>query len=329
MSLVEPPPRQPPRLLDRVREALRVRHYSRSTEKAYVGWIRRFILFHKKRHPKDMAEPEIRRYLAHLAIRLHVSASTQNQAFSSLLFLYREVLKKNLEGLHDTVRAKCPIHLPVVLTFSEVRAVLEQLHGTPWLMAALMYGSGVRLRECLRVRVKDLDFQRVELTVRDGKGRKDRGTMLPRKLHGPLREHLRRVRRLHENDLHFGLGRVDLPDALERKYPSAASEWCWQWVFPASRLHTDDETGQRRRHHSDESVLQRAFKAAVRASGVPKPATCHTMRHSFATHLLEKGYDIRTIQKLMGHKSVETTTIYLHVLNRGADGVISPFDTDW
>jgi len=318
--------RQPPRLLDQVRQAIRVRHYSPSTEKAYIQWIRRFIIFHGKRHPGDMGENEVTAFLSDLAIRQRVSASTQNQAFSALLFLYREVMGRELKGLASVVRAKQPIRLPVVLTREEVHAILNQLHGTPWLMASLLYGAGLRLMECARLRVKDVDFARNEILVRDGKGQKDRVTLLPRKVKEPLRKHVERVRRQHQDDLKQEAGSVWLPYALDRKYSRAAWEWGWQWVFPATRFHRDRRTGHWRRHHLHESVLQRAVKDAVRMAGISKQASCHTLRHSFATHLLESGYDIRTIQELLGHRDVSTTMIYTHVLNRGGHGVQSPLD---
>lgn len=316
-------PKQP-RLLDRVRDAIRARHYSRRTEKAYVGWIRRFIFFHNVKHPDHMGTPEIVSFLTHLASTARVSASTQNQAFSALLFLYREVLGRELSGLDAAVRAKRPTRLPLVLAPEEVAAVLHRLRGTPTLMAALLYGSGLRVLECCRLRVKDIGFPRHEILVRDGKGREDRTTILPSELVLPLEQHLVRVRRLHELELSDGGGSVDLPDALERKYPRAAWEWGWQWVFPATRQRRASASGLRRRHHLHESVLQRAFKEAVRDAGINKPATCHSLRHSFATHLLEAGYDIRTIQELLGHSDVSTTMIYTHVLNRGGRGVRSP-----
>ena len=315
-----------PRLLDRVREALRARHYSRSTEKAYVAWIRRYIFFHGKRHPAEMGGPEINLFLTGLATRRKVSASTQNQALAALLFLYRNVLGQELDSLQGVVRAKGPLRLPVVLSRGEVAAVLGRLRGAVWLMASLMYGSGLRLMECARLRVKDIDLSRREITVRDGKGQKDRMTLIPAKLERPLAEHIRRVRLQHDADVRNGAGYVELPYALARKYPNAAREWGWQWVFPATRIYVDRETGRRRRHHLHESVVQRAVKEAVRAAGLSKPATCHSLRHAFASHLLENGYDIRTIQELLGHKDVRTTMIYTHVLNRGGRGVISPLD---
>jgi integron integrase len=318
--------RPAPRLLDRVRGVLRARHFSRRTEQAYVAWIRRFIFFHGKRHPDGLGAPEVAGYLGHLASRCEVSASTQKQAFSALLFLYREVLGRELAGLDKVPRARLPERLPVVLSRDEVVALLGRMHGTPRLMASLMYGAGLRLLECCRLRVKDVDFARQELLVRDGKGRKDRVTVLPGRLVPPLRAHLERVQRQHLADLEGHAGYVALPGALARKYPNANREWAWQWVFPAARVHTDGATGERRRHHLHESVLQREFAAAVRAEKLAKPATCHTLRHSFATHLLETGYDLRTIQELLGHADVSTTMIYTHVLNRGGRGVRSPLD---
>ena len=315
-----------PRLLDRVRNVLRARHFSRRTEEAYVAWIRRFILFHGKRHPDGLGAPEVAWFLSHLASRGQVSASTQNQAFSALLFLYREVLGRELAGLDKVPRARLPERLPVVLSRDEVLGVLGRMRGTPRLMASLMYGAGLRLLECCRLRVKDVDFARQELIVRDGKGRKDRVTVLPARLLPPLSAHLERVQRQHLADLDGNAGYVALPGALARKYPNASREWAWQWVFPATRVHTDGATGERRRHHLHETVLQRAFAAAVRAAQLTKPATCHTLRHSFATHLLETGYDIRTIQELLGHSDVSTTMVYTHVLNRGGRGVRSPLD---
>jgi integron integrase len=317
---------QPVRLLDRVRVTVRAHHYSPRTEKAYVGWIRRFILFHDKRHPAQMGAPEVTRFLSHLATSNRVSASTQNQALSAILFLYGEVLGQRLDWMAGIVRAQRPVRVPTVLSRREVSDLLSHLRGVVWLMAALMYGAGLRLSECATLRVKDLDLERSEITVRDGKGRKDRLTLLPTAIRGALVEHLARVKAQHDGDLGAGVGRVALPDALRVKYPSAAGEWGWQWVFPATRFYVDPDTGERRRHHLHESVVQRAVKEAVRAAGLAKPAACHTLRHSFATHLLEAGYDIRTIQELLGHKDVSTTMIYTHVLNRGGRGVQSPLD---
>jgi integron integrase len=317
---------QPKRLLEQVRAAIRARHYSRRTERAYVMWIRRFVHFHGRRHPVEMGEPEVTAYLSALAVENRVSASTQNQALSALLFLYREVLEQDLAWLHDVVRARRPARLPVVLRRDEVRAVLRNLRGVPWLMASLLYGSGLRVMECCRLRVKDLDLQAGEILVREGKGQRDRRTVLSASLRAPLRDHLRRVRKQHVSDLERGAGAVELPGALATKYPRAPWEWGWQWVFPATRTYWHAESGQRRRHHLHESVLQRAVKDAVRRAGIPKRATCHTLRHSFATHLLEAGYDIRTIQELLGHRDVSTTMVYTHVLNRGGRGVQSPLD---
>ena len=306
--------------------AIRTRHYSRRTEKAYLGWIRRFIAYHRGRDPASLGAYEVQQFLSRLAVDGRVAAATQNQAFSALLFLYREVLGIGLQGLENTERAKRPERLPLVLSENEVRAVLRHLKGRMLTMAYLMYGSGLRLLECARLRVKDIDFDRREITVRDGKGGKDRLTVLPGRASDRLRSHLEKVYRVHQDDLAGGAGSVLMPDALARKYPNASREWGWQWVFPAARMHTDLDTGERRRHHIHETVLQRAFKDAVRASGITKPATCHTLRHSFATHMLESGYDIRTIQELLGHSDLSTTMIYTHVLNRGGRGVRSPID---
>uniref|UniRef100_A0A832MKA3 Integron integrase n=1 Tax=Eiseniibacteriota bacterium TaxID=2212470 RepID=A0A832MKA3_UNCEI len=324
--LVRERPAEAPRLLDRVRAALRVRHYSRRTEEAYVGWIRRFVLFHARRHPAEMGEREITAFLSDLAVTRRVSASTQNQALSALLFLYQHVLGRELEWLDGVVRAKAPGRLPVVLTRDEVRAVLDRLEGTPRLVAMLLYGSGLRLLEGLTLRVKDLDLSRGEITVREAKGGRDRRTMLPRGATPALERHLERVRALHASDLVRGAGWVEMPQALDRKYPNAGREWAWQWVFPATRPYLHPATRQVRRHHLHETVLQRAVRTAVLAAGLTKRATCHTFRHSFATHLLEDGYDIRTVQELLGHKDVRTTMIYTHVLNRGGRGVVSPAD---
>jgi len=321
-----PPAPRPPRLLDRVREAIRSRHYSRRTEKAYVHWIRRFIFFHGKRHPAEMGAVQVTAFLTSLAVQGKVAASTQNQALSALLFLYREVLAVDLPWLEDVVRAKRPQYLPVVLTRDETRALLQQLNGVPRIMALLLYGAGLRLLECCRLRVKDVDFAANQIVIRDGKGRKDRVTMLPAAARTLLARHMDQVRAQHEADLRREAGWVELPGALLRKYPRAGREWAWQWVFPATRFYVDRLTGQRRRHHLHESVLQRAVKDAVRAAGIPKIATCHTLRHSFATHLLEDNHDIRTVQELLGHRDVSTTMIYTHVLNLGPAGVRSPAD---
>lgn len=315
-----------PKLLDQVRDVIRRKHFSIRTEQTYVEWIKRYIFFHGKRHPNEMAEAEITAFLTHLARAGKVAASTQNQALSALLFLYREVLQQNIGWLDQVERAKRPARLPVVLTKEEVRRLFAHLHGTNRLMAGLLYGSGLRLMECMRLRVKDVDLGYLRVTVRDGKGGKDRITMLPVNAAKPLERHLQKVKAEHEQDLEDGFGSVYLPDALERKYPNAAREWMWQYVFPSSRLSIDARSGVRRRHHVEESSLQLGIKRAVRASGIQKPATCHTLRHSFATHLLENGYDIRTVQELLGHKDVSTTMIYTHVLNRPGIGVKSPLD---
>ncbi len=315
-----------PRLLNRVRQAIRVRHYSPRTEKAYVGWITRYVRFHRLQHPETMGADEIMSFLSHLATDRYVSASTQNQALSALLFLYKHVLDIDLPWLDDIVRAKRPQRLPAVMSQSEVKLVLAQLKGVPLLVASVLYGSGLRLLECLHLRVKDLNFERGEITVRDGKGSKDRVTMLPASLQGALNIQMAEAKATHLKDVTMGNGAVQLPDALGRKFQSAAKDWAWQWVFPASRTYVERESGLNRRHHVHESVVQREVKGAVIRSGINCRASCHTFRHSFATHLLETGYDIRTIQELLGHKDVSTTMIYTHVLNRGGQGVKSPLD---
>jgi integron integrase len=309
-----------------VREAIRTRHYSVRTEEAYVGWIKRFIVFRGKHHPLEMGQQEMVPFLSALAVKEHVSASTQNQALCALLFLYRNVLDQNLGWVDDVVRAKRPQRLRVVLTRPEVKALLGTLEGVHWIMASLIYGAGLRLLECLRLRVKDIDFASHQILVREGKGNKDRRTMLPAAVQQPLTAHLDHVRQLHQHDLAQGFGRVYMPSALQRKYPRANSGWGWQWVFPGSQISLDPRSGMHSRHHLHESVLQRAIKEATRKIGLPKPANCHTLRHSFATHLLEDGYDIRTIQELLGHRDVKTTMIYTHLLNRGGKGVYSPID---
>jgi integron integrase len=319
-------PDRPPRLLDRLREKIRLKHYSIRTEEAYADWVRRFVVFHGRRHPAEMGAAEVEAFLTHLAVEGGVAASTQNQAKSALLFLYKEVLGVELPWLDGVASAKAPKRLPVVLTRDEVRAALDRTEGTPGLMLRLIYGTGVRVMECLRLRMKDVDFARREIVVREGKGFKDRVTMLPESLVAPLREHLVRVRALHERDLREGGGEVYLPYALARKYPAAGREWAWQYVFPSARLSVDPRSGAVRRHHADEKSVQRALRQAVRDAGIHKPASPHTLRHSFATHLLEGGQDIRTVQELLGHKDVSTTMIYTHVLNRGARGVVSPLD---
>jgi integron integrase len=315
-----------PKLLDQLREALRSRHYSRRTEQTYCHWVKRYAHFHKLRHPAEMAEPEINAFLTHLAVKEKVAASTQNQALSALLFLYRHVLGREIGDLGEVIRSRKPKRLPVVMTRDEMKAVLANLSGDKWLMASLMYGAGLRLMECLRLRVQDIDFSRNEILVRDGKGAKDRITMLPESLKAPLQEHLRKVKAIHERDLADGWGRVLLPDALDRKYPNAPTEWRWQWVFPQENRWKNPKTGEEGRHHVHESIIQKAVNAAVKKAGLAKRATCHTFRHSFATQLLESGYDIRTVQELLGHKDVKTTMIYTHVLNRGGKGVKSPVD---
>ena len=313
--------------LDEVREAIRTRYYSRRTEEAYLGWTKRFILFHRKKHPAAMGADEVNAFLSHLTVEGNVSASTQAQALSALVFLYRHVLGDPLPWLDDIVRASRPRKLPVVLSREEVRSLLSMMKGTPRLVAAILYGGGLRLLEALRLRVKDADFVARLLIVREGKGAKDRRTMLPDSLQQPLREQVEWVRRVHREDLAADRGEVWLPDALERKYPNAGREFGWQYLFPASRLAVDPRSGIERRHHLDESAVQRPVKEAVRAAGIEKNAGCHTLRHSFATHLLEDGYDIRTIQELLGHADVKTTMIYTHVLQRsGGRGVRSPLD---
>jgi integron integrase len=313
-------------LLDRVRDAVSARHYSRRTEETYIAWIRRYILFHGKRHPAEMGAGEITQFLTDLAVHRKVAASTQNQALSALLFLYREVLNQEIPWLEDVVRAKRARRLPVVLTRDETRAVLDQLRGVPRLMALLLYGAGLRVLECARLRVKDVDLAANQIVVRAGKGDRDRVTMLPTAVKASLAQHLELARRQHQQDLARGAGWVELPGALMRKYPNAGREWGWQWFFPATRVYVDRVTGQRRRHHLHETVLQHAVADAVRRACIGKPATCHTFRHSFATHLLEDGYDIRTVQELLGHRDVSTTMIYTHVLNRGPAAVRSPAD---
>jgi integron integrase len=314
------------RLLDQVRQTCRLRHLSRRTEEAYAGWIRRYVLHHRKRHKKEMGADEVRSFLTHLATAGRVAASTQNQALAALLFLYRDVLGIELPHVDGVVRAKKPWRLPVVLTRPEAQGVLARLEGTPAVVAGLLYGSGLRLLEALRLRVKDIDFDMGQLTVRQGKGDKDRVTVLPRQLDDSLRKQLRMAKLLHERDLAGGYGAVWLPDALARKYPGAPPSWVWQYVFPARKRSRDPESGTIRRHHLAESAVQKAVRAAVLRSGIRKPASCHTFRHSFATHLLEAGYDTRTVQELLGHQDVRTTMIYTHVLNRGGRAVLSPLD---
>jgi integron integrase len=325
-SLSAAPERRKPKLLDQVRQLMRLRHYSLRTEEAYVGWIRRYILFHGKRYPNELDEKDVSEFLSDLAITGRVAAATQNQALNALLFLYKEVLQRELGFVGDALRVKRPPKMPIVLSPEEVRAVLSQLNGQYRLMAQLLYGSGLRLLECLRLRVKDVDLHYLHITVRDPKGGRERKTMLPVSLAAALREHLDNVKARHQRDLAQGFGSVYLPTALERKTPSASREWAWQYVFPADRRSIDPRTGIERRHHVNEKNLQNALKTAVRKAGISKPASCHTLRHSFATHLLENGYDIRTVQELLGHKDVSTTMIYTHVLNRPGIGVKSPLD---
>ena len=322
----EQPPKTPPKLLDRLRLALRMRHYSPRTEEAYVGWARRYILFHGKRHPEEMGADEVAAFLSSLASERRVAASTQNQALAALTFLYRHVLDVRLSELQGVVRAKRPKRLPTVLTREEVAAVLAALDGASQLVALLLYGAGLRLIECIRLRIKDIDFAGHQLCLREGKGNRDRITMLPTIAREPLEQHLARVRDQHRRDRARGAGWVELPGALEAKYPDTGCSWPWQWVFPATRIYRERETGQLRRHHLHETVVQRAVANAVRVVGLTKRAIYHTFRHSFATHLLEDGYDIRTVQELLGHKDVKTTMIYTHVLNRGPNAVRSPAD---
>jgi len=312
--------------LDSVRNAIRRRHYSRRTEEVYVHWIKRFIFFSGKRHPAELGAAEVTAFLNHLARERNVAANTQNQALSALLFLYKEVLVQPLPWLDGLERARRPARLPSVLTVEEVMRLLAGLHGVRWLMASLLYGAGLRLRECLSLRVKDVDFGYRQIVVRDGKGGKDRVTMLPASTIEPLRHHLERVNALHERDLAEGYGDVELPDAIARKYPRAPYEWGWKFVFPSHKRSVDPASGAIRRHHVYENYLIRAVKQAAGAARITKHVTCHTLRHSFATHLLEGGYDIRTVQELLGHADVSTTMIYTHVLNKGGRGVTSPLD---
>ena len=320
------PDEKGPSAVTQLREALRARHYSRKTEKAYCHWVVQFVRFHRDRQTKEMAEKEINQFLTHLALKGKVSASTQNQALAALLFLYRHVMGREVGELGEVVRAKKPERLPVVMTREEVKAVLGNLSDDKWLIASIMYGAGLRLMECLRLRVQDVDCSRCEILVRDGKGGKDRITMLPESLKRPLQDHLREVQAVHQRDVAEGWGRVGLPNALARKYPNAPKDWRWQWVFPQGHRWINAKTGEQGRHHLDESLVQKAVRHAVGEAGLTKRATCHTFRHSFATHLLENGYDIRTVQELMGHRDVKTTMIYTHVLHRGPGAVRSPLD---
>lgn len=315
-----------PRLFDEVRRHMRVKHYSLRTEKIYIGWIRRFILANAKRHPREMGASEVEAFLSLLAVQGKVAASTQNQALSALLFLYRVVLGIQLPWLEGVVRAKRPKRVPTVLSQDEARALLAHMEGRPQLLASLLYGTGMRLMECLRLRVKDVDFARNEITIRSGKGAKDRHTVLPKSLVEPLQREIERARILHATDLAAGFGAAALPYALARKYPSAARDFGWQYVFPSVQRSIDPTDGIERRHHFDDAILARGLKVARVRAGIVKPLSAHTLRHSFATHLLEMGYDIRTVQELLGHRDVATTQIYTHVLNRSASGVLSPLD---
>ncbi|MBD1995111.1 integron integrase [Leptolyngbya sp. FACHB-541] len=319
---MQPPPKK---LLDQVRDAIRLKHYAYRTEETYVQWIRRYILFHNKRHPKDMGRAEIEAFLTHLAVHEQVAASTQNQALNALLFLYREVLKLEVSQV-NAIRAKRTQYLPTVLTKEEALTVIQNIDGVPQRVVKLLYGGGLRLSEGLRLRVKDIDFAQHQIIIRDGKGSKSRVTMLPSSVTDELRDHLVGVKRQHQQDLGRGFGAVPLPFALERKYPNANREWIWQFVFPSSHIAKDPRSDLMCRHHMHESSIQKAVKQAVRAAKLTKRVGCHTFRHSFATHLLQSGYDIRTIQELLGHKDVKTTMIYTHVLNRGGQGVRSPLD---
>jgi integron integrase len=321
----DPAPAQP-RLLDRVRHEIRLRHYSIRTEAAYVDWIRRFIIFNDKRHPSEMGPSEVAAFLTHLAVDRRVAAATQAQARSAVLFLYKVVLNAQLPWLDEIVAARNPRRLPVVLTVSEVRTLLEQMHGSVGLVCGLLYGTGMRVLEGLRLRVKDVEFVRREVLVRDGKGGKDRVTVLPENLILPLQQQIAKARALHERDLLEGFGSVWLPGALDVKYPQAPRQWGWQWVFPSANRSTDPRTGKTHRHHLNEASVQKAMRLAAQRMGLVKPCSPHILRHSFATHLLQSGYDIRTVQELLGHSDVSTTMIYTHVLNRGGRGVRSPFD---
>lgn len=315
-----------PRLLDQVRHKIRLKHYSYRTEKTYVEWTRRYIHFHQKRHPRDLNAGHIEQFLTHLAVDRHVAAKTQNQALSALLFLYKEVLVIDIPFLGDMVRAKTSRRIPIVFTEEEARQVIAALQPDYVLPVQLLYGSGLRLMECVRLRVKDVEFHRRQIVVRDGKGGKDRVTILPASVIDSLRMQLRKAKVMHERDLRDGYGEVSLPYALSTKYPRAGFEWGWQFVFPTTQRSIDPRSGKERRHHLHHSVLQKAVRAAVLKSGFPKPATSHTFRHSFATHLLEAGYGIRTVQELMGHRDIRTTQIYTHVLDKGANAVRSPLD---
>jgi integron integrase len=320
------PHQKPARLLDQLRQALSALHRSPRTQQAYASWVKRFVHFHNDQHPAQLGEKQVQQFLSWLVEKKHVSASTQNQAKCALLFLYRYVLDNPLGWIEGIKLAHRAPRVPVVLTPDEVHSVLNELVGPSWLMASLLYGAGLRLTECCTLRVKDIDIERGEITVRQGKGRKDRVTVLPRAIAGPLRAHIRRVKQLHKNDLAQGYGRVALPNAYERKEPNAARQWAWQYIFPGTRLTADPATGELRRHHRHQTTLSRDVKNAIKCAGIAKHASCHTLRHSFATHLLLSGTDIRTLQELLGHQNVATTEIYTHVLNKGAKGVTSPLD---
>ena len=315
-----------PKLLDQVRAIIRIKHYSLSTEKSYVDWIKKFVLFHNKRHPKEMNEKEITEYLSHLATNKNVSASTQNQALNAIVFLYKHVLKKEINDLCNIVWAKKNKNLPEVFSHEEIEKVIEHLDNVPWIAGMLMYGSGLRVLESLRLRVKDIDFLAKKVTIRSGKGHKDRVSMLPELVIPKMQKHLQSVKKQHEKDLNNGFGLVALPYALEKKYSNANKDWGWQYVFPASKISIDPRSSIKRRHHLDPTVIQKAVKKAIRKAGILKQASCHTFRHSFATHLLDAGYDIRTVQVLLGHEDVKTTMIYTHVLQKGVLGVRSPAD---
>jgi len=317
---------KPKKLLDQVREALRTKHYSHRTEQTYVDWIKRYIIFHKKQHPNNLGVEEIREFIAHLATERKVAASTQNQALSSILFLYRTVLQKEIDLLPELTNPSRPKRVPIVLTHAEAVSIINAMHGVPRIMVKILYGSGLRLMECMRLRVRDLDFENHQIIVRGGKGDDDRFTVLPDSVAADLKHILQDVKSIHQKDLRNGYGETALPNALNIKYKNAGKEWGWQYIFPASRLSVDPQTGTLRRHHLDESVLQRAIRSAAKQLKIEKQVTAHTFRHSFATHLLQNGYDIRTIQELLGHKDVKTTMIYTHVLNRGASAVRSPLD---
>ena len=317
---------QPPKLLDQVRTAIRIRHYSPRTEEAYVHWIKKYIFFHQVRHPREMGRPEIEAFLSHLAERLHVAAPTQNQAFNALLFLYREVLNIPLDDSIQAIRAQPHRHVPIVLTQEEAQRVIARLSGIYRLMVKLLYGGGLRLRECVNLRIKDLDFSASQIVIWDAKGRRDRTTLLPREVQEELKLHLAQVKLLHEQDLARGLGQVPLPHALNRKYPNASREFRWQYVFPAKQLFRNPQTGEQGRYHVHESLLQRAIKHAADSAGIHKRVTPHTFRHNFATHMLEAGYDIRTVQELLGHRCLTTTMMYTHVMSKERRGIVSPLD---